>query len=117
MSIEFLELVVGVYLGTSVFPPNGARKLIWGTGPTSLPDVKLLTRDRGVKLFMISKPFSIKLEVRLVNIVVLTVAWLVLGTIVAVIFGFLDFLGVFSCGCRDKSCLFVKSVNVKSLYE
>ena len=72
MSIEFLELVVGPYLRTSVFPPNGARKLIWDMGPTSLPDVKILTGDRGVKPFMISKLFSTKLEVRLVNITALT---------------------------------------------
>ena len=44
-------------------------------------------------------------------------AWLVLGMTVAVVFVFLDFLAVFSCGCGDKSCLFAKSVNVKSLYE
>ena len=54
-----------------MFAPNGARKLIWGMGPTSLPNVKILTGERGVRPFMISKLFSIKLEVRLVNMVVL----------------------------------------------
>ena len=55
-----------------MFPPNRARKLIWGMGPTSLPDVKILMGERGVRPFMISKLFSIKLEVRLVNMVALT---------------------------------------------
>jgi len=55
-----------------VSPPKGARKLICGMGPTSLPEMKILTGDRGVMFFIISKLSLMKFKTRLVSIGTLT---------------------------------------------
>jgi len=72
MLMESRKMEADAYLRTSVSPPKGARKLICGMGPTSLPEVKILTEDRGIISFIISKLSLMKFKIRLVNIGTLT---------------------------------------------